>query len=184
MTKNFAGVGVKKQKKSGNDYKKRGEWVELKFMAEAAARNLSASKPYGDSENFDVVVGRPRKFVGVQVKSTASLSRVKVGYECKVRNGQQAYAAGSFDFLAVYIVPKNVWYIVPAKLIHGKRSIMLCPNLPVAKYEQYREAWKLLQEATGAKEELTLSPEKSAPPNRMEARMMGAFNFVRKHWER
>jgi hypothetical protein len=184
MTKNFAGVGVKKQKKPGNDYKKRGEWVELKFLAEAAQRNLPTSKPYGDSENFDVVVGRPGKFVGVQVKSTASLSQTKVGYECKVRTGQQAYAAGAFDFLAAYIVPENVWYIVPAKLIHGKRSIMLCPNLPTAKYEQYREAWNLLQEAVGVKEEPTLPVEESAPANRMEARMMGAFNFVRKHWDR
>src|SRR5437773_305851 len=99
MTKNFAGVGVKKQKTSrieGN--KKRGEWVELKFMAEATERNLPTSKPYGESENFDVVVGRPGKFVGVQVKSTQSLSREKTGYECKVRTGQQAYTAGSFDF--------------------------------------------------------------------------------------
>ncbi len=174
---------MKKQKTSRtNDYKKRGEWVELKFMAEAAARNLSTSKPYGESENFDVVIGRPGKFVGVQVKSTSS--RQSNGYLCNMSTrDHQAYAPGSFDFLAAYVVPENVWYIVPAKLIHGKGSIMLYPNLPVAKYEQYREAWKLLQEAVGVKEELTLPVEERAPPNRMEARMMGAFNFVRRHWE-
>ncbi len=175
---------MKKQMKRGaNDFKKRGEWVELKFMAEAAQRNLPTSKPYGDSENFDVVVGRPGKFVGVQVKSTAF--RKNNGYQCSLTAANhKAYAAGAFDFLAAYIIPENVWYIVPAKLIHGKRSIILCPNLPVARYEQYREAWNLLQEAVGVKEEPSLPTEESTPPNRMEARMMGAFYFVRKHWER
>ncbi len=174
---------MKKQKKHGNDYKKRGEWVELKFLAEAAQRNLPTSKPYGDSESFDVVVGRPGKFVGVQVKSTAFLQRK--GYLCNLAaHHHHAYTAGAFDFVAAYVVPENVWYIIPAKFIHGKRSILLTPNLPTAKYEQYREAWNLLQEAVGVKEEPTLPVEESAPPNRMEARMMGAFNFVRKHWER
>jgi len=183
MTNNFAGVGVKMQKRSGNDYKKRGEWVELKFMAEAAARNLSTSKPYGDMENFDVVVGRPGKFVGVQVKSTSF--RHSNGYLCNVSpRNHQAYAAGSFDFLAGYVVPENVWYIIPARLIQGKRSIMLYTDSSAAKYEQYREAWDLLREAVGVKEELSLPVEESAPPNRMEARMMGAFNFVRRQWDR
>jgi hypothetical protein len=171
------GVGVKKQKKRGaNDFKKRGEWVELKFLAEAAQRNLPTSKPYGDSENFDVVVGRPGKFVGVQVKSTSYLQ--SNGYHCNLTpRSHQPYAAGSFDFLAAYIVPENVWYIIPSKVIHGKGIVMLYPNLPTAKYEQYREAWNLLQEAVGVKEEPSLPAEESAPPNRMESRMMGAFNL-------
>ncbi len=175
---------MKKQNSRGtNDYKKRGEWVELKFMAEAAARNLSTSKPYGDSECFDVVVGRPGKFVGVQVKSTSF--RQSNGYHCNLSpRNHQGYAVGSFDFLAAYIVPENVWYIIPANLTHGKGIIMLYPNLPTAKYEQYREAWELLREAVAVKEGLSLQVEPNASPNRMETRMMGAFNFVRKHWER
>ncbi len=169
---------MKKQKHGTNEYKKRGEWVELKFMAEAAARNLSTSKPYGDSENFDVVVGRPGKFVGVQVKSTSF--RQSTGYHCMV-SSNQAYAAGSFDFLAAYIVPENVWYIMPAEVIQGKASIMLYPKAAAAKYEQYREAWGLLLEAVGVEEG---SVAESASPSPMEARMVGAFQFVRRHWER
>ncbi len=172
---------MKKQKRGANEYKKRGEWVELKFMAEAAARNLSTSKPYGDMENFDVVVGRPGKFVGVQVKSTSF--RHSNGYLCSVSaRNHQAYAAGSLDFLAGYVVPENVWYIIPARLIQGKRSIMLYTDSSTAKYEQYREAWELLREAVGADEEPSLA--ESASPNPMEARMLGAFDFVRRHWER
>ena len=48
-------------------------------MAEAAERDLPASKPLGDSENFDVVVGRPGKFVGAQVKGTVFARRMGKG---------------------------------------------------------------------------------------------------------
>jgi len=175
------------KRRDTDDYKKRGEWVELKFMAEAAERNVPSSKPYGESENFDVVIGRPGKFVGVQVKSTSA--RQRNGYSCDLttRRIHRAYAVGAFDFLAAYVIPDNAWYIIPAHVIHGKGSILLYPNSPNSlntKYEQYREAWNLLQEAVGVKEELSLPVKESVPPNRMEARMMGAFNFVRKHWER
>ena len=77
-------LSVAKQKaKSAHkigDKKKRGEWVELKFMAEAVERDLPASKPFGDSVNFDVVVGRPGQFVGVQVKCTVFRSKNGEGY--------------------------------------------------------------------------------------------------------
>ncbi len=169
---------MKKQRQGANEHKKRGEWVELKFMAEAAARNLSTSKPYGESENFDVVVGRPGKFVGVQVKSTSF--RQSTGYHCGATS-RQGYAAGSYDFLAAYIVPENVWYIIPAEGIKGKASFTLYPNAPTGRYEQYREAWELLLEAVGMEEG---SLAESAAANPMEARMLGAFDFVRKHWER
>ncbi len=29
---------------------------------------------------------------------------------------RQGYAAGSYDFLAAYIVPEDVWYIIPAEV--------------------------------------------------------------------
>ena len=80
-----------------------------------------------------------------------------------------------------------MWYIIPAKLIQGKVSIRLYPNASAVKYEQYREAWHLLREAVGTKEvveEEIPKAEESTPPNRMEDRMTGAFNFVRRHWGR
>jgi len=52
------------------DSKQRGEWAESVFMARAAENGLPVSKPSGDSSSFDCVVGRPGKFVAVQVKCT------------------------------------------------------------------------------------------------------------------
>ena len=163
------------------DKKKRGEWVELRFMAEAAERNLPASKPLGDSENFDVVVGRPGKFVAVQVKCTVFRSKNGEGYLCSVCSSHKVYKPGAFDFLAAYVVPEKAWYILPAGEIVGMRSVSLCT--PTSRYEKYREAWELLREAVGIKEEANEVEEAGTPGNAMQ-RMEASFKFVRRQWER
>src|SRR5438552_12970322 len=50
--------------------KRRGEWVELQFMARAAAHGLTVSKPWGDSARYDFIVEQRGRFRRVQVKST------------------------------------------------------------------------------------------------------------------
>jgi len=52
------------------DRKRRGEWAESVFAVRAAENGLPVSKPFGESGSFDCVVGRPGKFVAVQVKCT------------------------------------------------------------------------------------------------------------------
>lgn len=174
------------------DKKKRGEWVELRFMASAAEHNLPASKPFGDSENFDVVVGRPGKFVAVQVKCTVFRSKNDEGYVCSVCSSHKTYRPGAFDFLAAFVVPEETWYILPAKEIEGMRSVTLCA--PTGRYEKYREAWELLREAVGEDtSEGTCADAGSAAPVQTAApkipsnaleRMEAAFNFVRRELER
>lgn len=169
------------------DKKKRGEWVELQFMAEAAEHDLPASKPLGDSENFDVVVGRPGKFVAVQVKCTVFRSKNGEGYVCSVRSSHKVYRAGAFDFLAAHVVPEKAWYILPAKEIVGMRAVTLCT--PTGRYEQYRDAWKLLQDAVGLREAAEIDPGRSkvdadeeapAVPSPALRRMETAFNLFRR----
>ena len=135
------------------DKKERGEWAESVFVARAAENGLPVSKPFGDSRSFDCVVGRPGKFVAVQVKCTVAKLESGKGYICSVCSSHKAYRAGAFDFLAAYVVLEDVWYIIPAKLIRGLKSISLCTEGAEAKYEEYREAWHLLREASGIREE-------------------------------
>jgi hypothetical protein len=151
---------MKKRKPKIADKKKRGEWVELRFMAEAAERNLPACKPFGHSENFDVVVGRTGRFVAVQVKCTIFQSKNGEGYLCSVCSSHNVYKPGAFDFLAGYVVPENVWYILPAKEIEGMRSVSLMT--PTSKYEGYREAWHLLHAAVGTSVEAAGGQEAGA----------------------
>jgi hypothetical protein len=121
---------------------------------------FAGEKPVGDSENFDVVVGRPGKFVGVQVKCTIFRSKNGEGYVCSVCSSHKVYREGSFDFLAAYVVPEEAWYILPAAKVVGKRSVSLCT--PTGRYEKYREAWELLREAVGVEED---PPQVEAEPD-------------------
>jgi len=141
----------KRKPKIIKDKKMRGEWAESVFVGRASEHGLPVSKPWGDSESFDCVVGRPGKFVAVQVKCTISELRNGRGYACSTCSSGKAYPAGAFDFLAAYVVPEDAWYIIPAKAIRGMQSISLFTE--GGKYEKYREAWHLLREAAEVGEE-------------------------------
>lgn len=181
---------MKKRKKIIKDKKLRGEWAESVFMVRAGEEGLPVSKPWGDSNSFDCVVGRPGKFVAVQVKSTIAKLESGEGYICSTCSSHKAYRAGAFDFLAAYVVLEDAWYIIPAKLIRGLKSVSLCTQGKEAKYEGYREAWHLLREAAGVGEE-TQRIEKptevesgASPPKGAFARIETAANYFKRYLER
>jgi len=134
--------------------KERGEWVELKFMAEAAQRRFAVSKPWGDIRAYDVGIEHEQNFLRVQVKST--VVRSGAGYRCQFTPNFQKkrdYSLDQIDLFAAYVIPEQAWYLIPAVLLLGKRRkmmAMLCPIVPPAKkasycYESYRENWSLLK---------------------------------------
>jgi hypothetical protein len=138
------------------NFKERGEWVELLFMAWALRKGLRVSKPWGDSSPYDVGVEHGRQLVRVQVKSTSY--RLANGYLCGFRPNQKGkrYTTRKVDFFAAYIVPEEVWYVIPAAVVLKTKSLclMLCPVRKQQMrsdsycYERYREAWKLLRDGT------------------------------------
>jgi hypothetical protein len=170
---------TKRKTKIIRDNKRRGEWAESVFMARAAENGLPVSKPLGESSSFDCVVGRPGKFVAVQVKCTMAKITTGKGYVCAIKHNNQAYRVGSFDFVAAYVIPEDAWYIVPAKLIRKQATICLCS--PAGRFEQYREAWHLLREATACEEaEQEPEPQRSGESPFM-ARMRASVGFMHSH---
>ena len=125
-------------------YKQRGEWVELMFMTRAAEHGYSVSRPWGDSTRYDVSVEHEGRFARVQVKST-TVDR-GIGYTCFLkRTGIHYYTLAEVDFFAIYIIPADAWYILPARVVLGNTSnIMLAPARKGQKYRRYLEAWELL----------------------------------------
>jgi len=83
------------------------------------------------------------RFVRVQVKSTGFKNRG--GYSCSVRGSRGAYVGDPFDFVAVYVVPEDVWYIIPAERFAGQGSIAVYPRLKKSKYGPYLGAWGLMK---------------------------------------
>jgi hypothetical protein len=77
-----------------------------------------------------------------QVKST--IFREGEGYSCTLKDSRGPYKKNSFDFVAAFVIPEDVWFIIPEKIVRGMWSVGLNPKLETAKYREYQEAWNLL----------------------------------------
>ena len=137
------------------DHKKRGQWAELRFMAKATEFGYQLAKPVGDSTQYDVVVDLGGRFVSVQVKSTFfQASNLKPGnFVASLVHASglnHRYQQSDFDYLAVYCIPNDVWYIIPSAVALRKQSICVCPGDKQNQWEHYREAWYLLHDRAPA----------------------------------
>ena len=65
-------------------------------------------------------------------------------YVVCVRSNKGAYPAGAFDFVAAYLIPVDIWYILPEEIVLSKTTVLLYPESTRSKYKPYLEAWKLL----------------------------------------
>jgi hypothetical protein len=127
-------------------HKRRGEWVEARFLACAAERGFQVTKPWGESSRYDFVLDHNGQFLRVQVKSTIC-KRQNSAYVCNLRANRSYYTVEAVDFFAVYVVPEDTWYIIPASVgSRVKVPFWLWPRCPERKhkYDCYREAWDLL----------------------------------------
>jgi hypothetical protein len=81
-------------------------------------------------------------------------------------NKQHDYTLDEIDLFAAYVIPVNVWYLIPAVVIlkpKRKVGLMLHPVDKLKKnryrYEHYREAWHLLGKT---REELSNTPRRKS----------------------
>lgn len=135
--------------------KRQGEWGELRFMAAALAHGFNVMRPWGDSSAYDVVVERGSHFLRIQVKSTSTWAYISRRHQDKPvylfmthRNSGERYFSADIDFYALYVIPEDLWFIVPPRALRGKPNAYLCPGVPDyrpgRRFEKYREAWHLL----------------------------------------
>src|SRR5208283_4792168 len=80
---------------------------------------FSVCIPWGDSERYDSVVNLGRGFLRVQVKSAARYAETRYRVKTCGANGL-VYTTAEIDFFVAYIVPKNIWYIIPIEAV-GQR---------------------------------------------------------------
>jgi hypothetical protein len=122
--------------------KLRGEWAELRFILRAIELGLILSKPYGDSAPYDLVVDHQGHFLRIQVKCT--IFHRGNSYKCHLDHNGIPYTPDQIDFFAAYIIPADVFYILPLAATNNQPDILLTPHRKNSKYAQYREAWHLL----------------------------------------
>jgi hypothetical protein len=152
--------------------KRRGEISELAFALAAARHGFGISRPFGDSERYDIILDshenashdtnshtnifhqslRPR-LVRVQVKSSTQLLNGLYHLNAHRRiNGRAVpYKLSEIDFIAAYVIPEDSWFIFPLPHILGLTSLLLSPKhrRRPSLYDNYREAWHHLTEPDG-----------------------------------
>ena len=138
--------------------KQKGEWAEVCFAAEILRRGWRIARPYGESAPYDCIVDVRGRILRVQVKGVAHARKnTRFPYVVKLIRGRfnhLSYSGREIDVIAVLIVPKSVWYIVPISAIEGWKHMGFGGNKHVVplrrqrisgKLEKYREAWWVLR---------------------------------------
>ena len=118
--------------------------IQAWFWLEWAVTSLLfVTKPWGDSAQYDFIVEHQGRFRRMQVKSTQFFDRGC--YPCAVKGSHWPYPEDAFDFLVVYILPKDLWYIIPEPVFRGQASVALRPEIKDSKYAKYLGAWELIK---------------------------------------
>ena len=127
--------------------KGKGELAEIRFLLAGALHDLIIAKPWGDNLPFDHLAGRGKRFHRVQVKSTSTVHCRGYHISCFRPGDRKPYTAAEIDVLAAYVVPEDVWYLIPVRALAGRKTICLHPRRPrsYGRFERYREDWKVLE---------------------------------------
>lgn len=142
--KSLANPGAHGRTSSRLSLKRRGEVAEAAFLHKAGTMGFSIAKPWGDSDPFDFILQSGSKCWRVQVKS--AYVKNEGGYGTSLFGGtrRRAYTVQDIDFLVAYVVPEEVWYVVPVEVFKRVKQIRFYPGSKKSEYEKYREAWCLM----------------------------------------
>ncbi len=143
--------------------KRSGEAAEAAFLARASDLGFGVARPWGDSERYDFILDSGRGFVRVQVKSTQRYAEGR--YRVKAGGSKTIYTLDEIDFLAAYLIPEDLWYVVPVAAFAGSKGLRFYPHDGrKSLFEQYREAWCLLCGKCGADTPVRVSPAQCRCP--------------------
>ncbi len=161
----------KAQPRKHPNTKRTGELAEAAFVVKAASLGFAVSKPWGDSERYDFILDSGPRTWRVQIKCTESLNangyQVQSTYTDRKQKGH--YTPADIDVLVAYILPLNLWYVVPAHAFPASASLRFYPEGNISgrrpRFEQYREAWRLFGDQTNPSTPLmNCHPERSEGP--------------------
>jgi hypothetical protein len=128
--------------------KRRGEVSELAFFYKAAGLGFGVAKPWGDSERYDFILDSGQRLWRVQVKSVCHHFNRRYNVYAQRGNadrGKARYTSADIDILVAYLIPIDVWYVVPVEKL-GTKTLCFYPygGARCGRYEAYREAWSLM----------------------------------------
>jgi hypothetical protein len=103
--------------------KRLGEAVEAAFLAKATMLGFPVLKPWGDSRPYDFAVESGRRLWRVQVKCATSFRGTRC--EARAAGSGELYTLDDIDYLAAYVIRRNLWYVVPADAFVPRATVHL-----------------------------------------------------------
>jgi PD-(D/E)XK endonuclease len=130
-----------------------GELGEVAFLHKAMALGFMVAKPYGTIYPFDFILQGGQNLWRMEIKSVAHTREGLYALSIRRSQGRRllAYSKSEVDFVAVYIIPEETWYILPVREVVELQTLLFRPKgYPHPDiYAHYREAWNLLREPDG-----------------------------------
>jgi hypothetical protein len=131
----------------------RGELGEAAFIHKAVSLGFVVATPRGHNLPYDFIVEGGGGFRSVQIKACANLRRglYQTYISCRRHRVVVAYKESDVDFIVVYIVPEETWYVLPVRQVAVRTSVAFRPKgYPRGDpYAHYREAWHFLRKPDG-----------------------------------
>jgi hypothetical protein len=139
--------------KRGLLIRQHGDLGEVAFLHKATRLGFMVAKPYGSIYPFDFIVQGGQKLWRIQIKSVAYVRKGLYYLNVRRSKGRRllAYSKSEIDFVAIYIIPEDIWYILPVSEVVERQCLVFRPtgHPRPDMYGHYREAWHLLREQDG-----------------------------------
>lgn len=142
-------------KKNKFKFLNKGAIGEATFIRRCLEQGLHPNIPYEDILAYDVIVEGHKRSMRVQVKAStahrkASKYTAKYRVDCRKcfikNNAKRRYTKEDTDFLAIYLMEDDIFYIIPVEDFKGFTAVIY-PYEQKGKYKKYQEAWHLLKDA-------------------------------------
>jgi PD-(D/E)XK nuclease superfamily protein len=132
-----------------------GDLGEVAFVHKAMSLGFTVAKPYGQLHPYDFIVEGGKNLWRVQVKACAG--PMKKGCYCvsvrrRLHGALIAYTESEVDFVVIYIIPEESWYVVPVREVLGRTTLRI--RGPKGRhyrdpYVYYHDAWDPLRQPDG-----------------------------------
>jgi hypothetical protein len=124
--------------------------AEMQFACECAKRGWITLSPHNDIAPYDFVVDTGERLIKVQVKGTSVQEKKRKTFRLTTsrkdgKGNKVMYKEEDFDFYALYVEPKNTWYIVPINELKSKETRVIPEDTEHWMFP-YEEAWELLED--------------------------------------
>jgi hypothetical protein len=150
--------------------KDKGYLAEMAFVTKAMSLGFNVCKPMGETPGFDFILESGGFSGSARSAAAWTASPIKVqiksgwvewhgGYPVKISSAHRCYRRDETDFIIVFIIPEDAWYVLPVAAAAPARMASFFPHITNSRgrLEIYRDAWHLLGRPARAARKAQLS---------------------------